>query len=875
MIRKFCAAIIIALHTFGVFASTGPDVPDTPAERHLALSDEALAAAQYGHAAEVSRSFLDRYINTNTCTSSQFAHHISNLRRAYEGLGRTDVYHTYCQQLFESIDRTRTGTLVRAFLTMALDCKGDAAATSMSRHSFNHFDETGEACAFFERNIDAVTRHIPDDKPMVSAWLHIVYADLLCFSREFDRAADEIASADSILSFKLPHDTSARLLVGIASEMVAAQSGNWQKAVDLATRNLDMASKLSPTSKEVHALKSRLTLYFLNLNRPDKAAALTDDDVVRASVFEAAPAIIDYNALQGSYIPNSPADVIAGRDIYLDRLNAAEALFASGQEQKATGYAAKVLFDLQKELATRYAAFAFNRADAALKAKVDMLVDAAPAYAARITGDSLLQQLAYNAALIHKQLSLSSGNLYREAAVAMGNEAILKRYTELADTRILLEKTTPEQADSLLKRIAVLESYIQRNLSTRTKVTPASLPVWKDVRDALTSEEAAIEFMIAPTAQGEKYIASIIQHDSTYPTTIVLCDVDSVNIHTDLFGSNSFYNIFWKPVEECLKNVSRIFFAPVGVLNLIPIEYARVDDSMMFNGRYSVDRLSSTRRLCHRRAAPATDGIILYGGIKYDLDNTEIQTSQADDTFNDAVANNDSAKAALRSGIRYLPATLDEVHHIAAMFDNNGADTRIMEGASATELTFRKLDGLNIPIIHLATHGFSLPHKTRSRLGRILGSRDRLSTFEEQTLGRSGLMMAGAANSVNSTDKTTINSGNDGLLTAREISRLNLSGVGMVVLSACESGLGEINSEGVTGLQRGLKRAGVQTLVMSLWKVDDAATSLLMKDFYRNLLMGSQPSEALRSAQRTLCAVDGGRYANPLYWAAFIVLDAL
>ncbi len=112
----------------------------------------------------------------------------------------------------------------------------------------------------------------------------------------------------------------------------------------------------------------------------------------------------------------------------------------------------------------------------------------------------------------------------------------------------------------------------------------------------------------------------------------------------------------------------------------------------------------------------------------------------------------------------------------------------------------------------------------------------------------------------------------DGVLTAEELSMMNLGNVDLVVLSACESGLGESSGEGVFGLQRGFKMAGARSLLMSLWKVDDDATQLLMTSFYKNLLSGASKSVALKQAQERVRQTKG--FEDPEYWAGFILLDA-
>jgi hypothetical protein len=111
--------------------------------------------------------------------------------------------------------------------------------------------------------------------------------------------------------------------------------------------------------------------------------------------------------------------------------------------------------------------------------------------------------------------------------------------------------------------------------------------------------------------------------------------------------------------------------------------------------------------------------------------------------------------------------------------------------------------------------------------------------------------------------------------TAKEISETDLKGVNLVVLSACESALGDINSNGVCGLQRGFKKAGVNTILMSLGKVDDEATRILMVEFYRNLMSGKSKHQSLKDAQQYLREYDNGKYDDPKYWASFIMLDGI
>ena len=139
-------------------------------------------------------------------------------------------------------------------------------------------------------------------------------------------------------------------------------------------------------------------------------------------------------------------------------------------------------------------------------------------------------------------------------------------------------------------------------------------------------------------------------------------------------------------------------------------------------------------------------------------------------------------------------------------------------------------------------------------------------------MARSGLLLAGANTSIRGAQlpKNT----EDGILTAEEISQLDFRGMDLVVMSACQTGLGDITGDGVFGLQRGFKKAGANTLLMSLWKVDDTATHILMDNFYKNLTAGKSKHDAFIAAQQHLRTTEEGKFNNPRFWAAFILLDA-
>jgi len=180
----------------------------------------------------------------------------------------------------------------------------------------------------------------------------------------------------------------------------------------------------------------------------------------------------------------------------------------------------------------------------------------------------------------------------------------------------------------------------------------------------------------------------------------------------------------------------------------------------------------------------------------------------------------------------------------------------------------------------LATHGMYIAPEVVDEkrkennfafLESIINEKDPVK--EDIALTHSFLVLSGGNSLIQR--NTMLDSESDGILTAKDISRINLNNLDLVVLSACESALGDMDNEGVYGLQRGFKKAGANTILMSLAKVDDEATKILMVEFYRNLMNGKTKHESLQEAQKHLREVENGKYNNPKYWASFIMLDGL
>ena len=233
-----------------------------------------------------------------------------------------------------------------------------------------------------------------------------------------------------------------------------------------------------------------------------------------------------------------------------------------------------------------------------------------------------------------------------------------------------------------------------------------------------------------------------------------------------------------------------------------------------------------------------------------------------------------------RGGFDPLFNTAIEIQEIKELLTGNNISTTLFSGESGTEESFRNLSGKKHSIIHLATHGMYVnPDGVDTK--RSEDNFDFLESLanvndpvkEDVSLTHSFLVMAGGNRVISRV--TASDKNNDGILTSKAISQLDLRGLDLVVLSACESALGDISNGGVYGLQRGFKKAGANTILMSLDKVDDEATKILMVQFYKNLMEGKTKHQSLKDAQKYLRQINNGKYDKPEYWASFIMLDGL
>ena len=278
-------------------------------------------------------------------------------------------------------------------------------------------------------------------------------------------------------------------------------------------------------------------------------------------------------------------------------------------------------------------------------------------------------------------------------------------------------------------------------------------------------------------------------------------------------------------------------------------------------------RVSSTREVLRMHQPSSYRRAVLYGSLNYDDYGKKDEDSKED-------------KGRFRGSYEPLPHTKTEITNIASLLQSNGIDCKVLSGNEGTEESFKAYSCQPLDIIHFATHGRYLSRERAEKEKDLNNLLFISSEFEftprnrEKMLTRSFLLLSGGNQLIH---RENIQVGkDDGILTSAEVSELDLSNTDLVVLSACESGLGDWSIDsGPMGLQRGFKEAGVNTILMSLRRVDDEVTQILMVEFYKNLMSGKSKHQSLKDAQKYLREVDNGKYDDPKYWAAFIMLDGL
>lgn len=463
--------------------------------------------------------------------------------------------------------------------------------------------------------------------------------------------------------------------------------------------------------------------------------------------------------------------------------------------------------------------------------------------------------------------------------------------------------------DSLENITNQLEQYLSRNSFAFRNQQSNKIIITNDVSKKLFKGQAAIEFLRFPLynkkwTDSVMYAALVLLPDDSIARFVPLFEEKQLqrllkpyagsttgyayinrlyesDIRPSVNGKNlndSLYQLIWKPLENHIKGINTIHYAPAGLLHRIAFKALRHDASHLLIDKYQFNQVLSTRSVA-LQAEELQKPLLasVWGNIDYDFDyadsslvnvpetNAPNEVDTTESFFN--LYTNDT-RGERSGGWAPLPDAKKEIDIISKTIAKSTISVSVVSGGSATEEAFKALDGKSPQMLHMATHGFFLSVK-ESKTKNIENDIDNSFTIQQNPMFRSGLVLAGG-NPVWKGKSIPANR-EDGILTAYEIAQIDLSNTELLVLSACETALGDLKhaNEGVVGLQRAFKLAGVKTMVMSLWQVPDKQTVELMTIFYNNWLGGQTIRESLHNAQMEMKK----KKYSAFYWAAFVVVE--
>jgi CHAT domain-containing protein/Tfp pilus assembly protein PilF len=508
----------------------------------------------------------------------------------------------------------------------------------------------------------------------------------------------------------------------------------------------------------------------------------------------------------------------------------------------------------------------------------------------------------YDVLLWEKGLVASSIASLQSRVAAGGNQETLALFQKLAVNRAriaALAHRQPKDPEERRKTIAQLE---EESNDLEEQVAQRSAPLgegerltrarWKDIRGVLGEHDAAVEIVRFHLHDGRNFVdksfyaALIVTRRTEIAPTLVLLGNAAKFEHEYLLKyrawaarsaqvpGSALYEMFWKPLEKSLAGSQRIYLSPDGILNEVSLGIIPTPRGLLVE-RYDLRIVSSTRDLLREPTTPKSNYAVLVGDPAFSM--TDVEERAAAAQTHKTVGPTKLLMASTGDGMRSrdsraqhlspLPGTSLELRRIGSVLKRNDWTVETYTGKNALVKTVKGVEGPRV--LHLATHGFFLLDQE----GHKRGSLDDTPTGSEEPMLRSGLYFAGANRTLlrRSADPEL----NDGILTAYEASELNLEGTELVVLSACETGLGQVkNGEGVLGLRRAFQEAGAESVLMSLWSVPDRETQELMELFYKYWLSGQEKPAALRLAQIELRKMVKARYGQdqPFYWGGFVLV---
>ncbi len=467
----------------------------------------------------------------------------------------------------------------------------------------------------------------------------------------------------------------------------------------------------------------------------------------------------------------------------------------------------------------------------------------------------------YNYHLATKALLLNATNRIKEGILKSNDKELVSRYEQWQSNKESLVKLYAYSKAKLkaqnidLERLERETNDLEKKISEKSALFLSGFSKQnielKDVQRFLSEGESIVDIVRVKVFQQDftnevKYVAFVLKAGMKSPTLVLLDNGTQLEGRSMEYYKRAIqnkipdelsYNQFWSKIEAQISESKTIYFSPDGALNKLNINTLRNATGEYLINKYDIVLLGTSKDLVRIKSKKEGGKMInafLMGFPDYESDK-----------------------------FAALPGTKKEIESISKLLQASGYKVTQHMAKNATEENIKEANGQGL--IHIATHGFFSPEK-ESYDGSVFGIHN--ENASNNPLLRSGLIMA-AVSETNHENNADIVSEENGVLTAYEAMNLNLSGTSLVILSACETGLGEVKSgEGVYGLQRAFQVAGAETIIMSLWKVDDEATQLLMTNFYSIWIKSGNKQAAFKQAQLQLMK----KFPEPYFWGAFVMV---
>jgi len=496
--------------------------------------------------------------------------------------------------------------------------------------------------------------------------------------------------------------------------------------------------------------------------------------------------------------------------------------------------------------------------------------------------NSQLIEAMFNYQLSTKSLLLNEVSNIRAKVSASQDEELISLYNNWEEKQQNLALQYRLSADELVLNDIDLE-LLEKELNTVEKMMSTKIHLfneglrkenstWKDIQAQLKEGEVAVEMIRVDYYNKDwtdqvYYVALGISKESKTPAIALLENgalLDTIYIEKNRNAiwrsekDEQSYEVFWKPIKSLVKGANAVYFSPDGVYHLMNL-YALLNTE---TGEYLIDEieiyLQTTLKDILKVSGPGNNEKTaeIFGFPDYNY-----ESSSANDA---SISDPDGLHRYGYQALTALPGTKLEAEAVRDIMTENNFNVNLKLGSEASESELKQIAGPNI--LHIATHGFFLKDQME-RADMVMGINAEKSN--QNPLLRSGLMLAGAAASARKGQANLEEE--DGIVSAYEAMLLNLENTELVVLSACETGLGEVrNGQGVYGLQRAFMVAGAEAIMMSLWQVEDNATKELMKAFYSIWL--SNPDKTKQKAFREAQLTIKSKFPSPIFWGAFVMV---